>query len=42
VRSGALVGLTSLYEGLAAAPTAFIDLMSGHTMGKTLVRLAER
>ena len=38
VRSGALVGLTSVYDGLSAAPTAFIDLMSGRTMGKTLVR----
>lgn len=39
VRSGALAGLTSIYEGLPAAPAAFIDLMSGRTMGKTLVRL---
>ena len=38
VQSGALIGLTSVYEGLPAAPTAFIDLMSGSTMGKTLVR----
>jgi len=42
VRSGALVGLTSMYDGLEAAPTAFIDLMSGRTMGKTLVHLTER
>lgn len=39
VRSGALVGLTSIYDGLPAAPAAFIDLMSGRTMGKTLVKL---
>ncbi len=39
VQSGALTGLTSIYEGLPAAPAAFIDLMSGRTMGKTLVRL---
>jgi NADPH-dependent curcumin reductase CurA len=39
VRSGSLVGLGSVYEGLEAAPAAFIDLMSGRTMGKTLVRM---
>lgn len=39
VQSGALVGLTSTYDGLPAAPAAFIDLMSGRTLGKTLVRL---
>ncbi len=39
VLGGDLVGLTSIYEGLTAAPTAFIDLMSGHTIGKTLVKL---
>jgi NADPH-dependent curcumin reductase CurA len=40
VRSGSLLGLTSIYDGLEAAPTAFIDLMSGRTIGKTLVRIA--
>lgn len=29
----------TVYEGLEAVPGAFIDLMSGRTMGKTLVRV---
>jgi len=40
VKSGALTALHTLYEGLETAPEAFIDLMSGRTVGKTLVRLA--
>jgi len=40
VRSGTLLGLTSIYDGLETAPTAFIDLMSRRTLGKTLVRIA--
>ena len=37
--SGALTPLDTLYTGLAAAPTAFIDLMGRRTIGKTLVRI---
>jgi len=37
--SGALTPLETLYNGLAAAPTAFIDLMGRRTIGKTLVRI---
>lgn len=39
IESGALKAVESVYEGLERAPEAFIDLMSGRTMGKTLVRL---
>lgn len=38
-RVGSLVPLQQLYQGLAATPRAFIDLMSGKTTGKTLVKL---
>jgi NADPH-dependent curcumin reductase CurA len=38
VRTGALLPTENVYHGLERAPEAFIDLMSGRTMGKTLVR----
>lgn len=41
VRSGAMSTLQTPYDGLESAPTAFIDLMSRRTTGKTLVRLSE-
>ncbi|HUI59213.1 MAG TPA: NADP-dependent oxidoreductase [Steroidobacteraceae bacterium] len=42
VREGALVALDNFHDGLEQAPAAFIELMSGLTIGKTLVRLPER
>jgi NADPH-dependent curcumin reductase CurA len=39
VEAGALRPMECVYEGLAAAPQAFIDMMAGRTMGKTLVRV---
>lgn len=39
VTSGALEPLETLYDGIAAAPAAFIDLMARRTTGKTLVRI---
>ena len=39
VRAGRLSVLTDIRDGIDAAPQAFIDLMSGNTTGKTLVRL---
>ena len=36
---GALVPVNDLREGIEAAPQAFVDLMAGQTLGKTLVRL---
>jgi NADPH-dependent curcumin reductase CurA len=39
VQSGALCSLDNIHEGLESAPAAFIALMSGATVGKTLVRL---
>lgn len=39
VRTGRLKVLTDIRDGIDAAPQAFIDLMSGRTTGKTLVRL---
>ena len=40
VADGRLVPLTNIHEGFDAIPQAFIDLMSGRTIGKTLVRLS--
>lgn len=40
--TGALVPFNAVREGIDAVPHAFIDLMAGRTMGKTLVRLGER
>jgi hypothetical protein len=37
-RTGALRPIECVYDGIANAPRAFIDLMAGRTMGKTLVR----
>ena len=39
VQTGALRSLDNIHEGLESAPSAFIALMSGSTVGKTLVRL---
>jgi NADPH-dependent curcumin reductase CurA len=39
VRTGALRPLDNIHEGIESAPTAFVALMSGATVGKTLVRL---
>lgn len=39
VASGELRPIEYVYAGLEKAPEAFIDLMAGRTMGKTLVRL---
>lgn len=39
VRSGALRALDNFHDGIESAPAAFIALMSGATVGKTLVRL---
>jgi hypothetical protein len=40
VRDGRLRALADIRDGIDAAPQAFVDLMSGRTAGKTLVRLA--
>jgi len=39
LRDGQLVCQETVYEGLAAAPLALADMLSGRTLGKTLVRL---
>jgi hypothetical protein len=39
LRSGALRALDNIHEGFESTPAAFISLMSGDTVGKTLVRL---
>lgn len=36
---GRMVPLVNIRDGIAAVPAAFIDLMAGNTIGKTLVRL---
>ena len=36
---GQLVYRETIYDGLAAAPTALVDMMDGSTTGKTLVRI---
>lgn len=40
VADGALRPIESVYDGLDQAPRAFIDMMTGRTIGKALVRLA--
>lgn len=42
VRSGQLVATENVSTGIGSAPAAFIRLMSGETMGKTLVRVDDR
>lgn len=39
VASGDLKPIESVFRGIAEAPRAFIDMMSGRTIGKALVRL---
>jgi len=39
VASGELVPLINVRDGFEAIPQAFVDLMSGRTIGKTLVRV---
>ena len=39
LRQGELDPLTTEYEGLEAAPGAFVDLLAGATVGTTVVRL---
>jgi len=39
VDDGRLVPLTNIRDGFESLPAAFIDLMSGRTIGKTLVRV---
>ncbi|QOY62731.1 NADP-dependent oxidoreductase [Lysobacter sp. H21R4] len=41
VRGGSVQYRESVSEGLASAPAAFIAMMSGRNLGKSLVRLAE-
>ena len=41
VQTGALRSLDNIHEGIESAPAAFIALMSGSTVGKTLVRLSD-
>ncbi len=38
-QTGALRSLDNIHEGIESAPSAFIALMTGRTVGKTLVRL---
>jgi NADPH-dependent curcumin reductase CurA len=41
VQNGALIALDNIQEGIENAPASFIELMRGHTVGKTLVRLVD-
>jgi len=41
VQTGALRSLDNIHVGIESAPAAFIALMSGSTVGKTLVRLSD-
>jgi len=41
IRNGSLKVLDNLHDGIENAPSAFIELMSGRTVGKTLVKLNE-
>lgn len=38
LRTGALVHRETVFEGLASAPHALVEMIAGHTTGKTLVR----
>jgi len=42
VRSGQLIAMENVADGLEQTPDAFIRLMSGQTTGKTLVRLSDK
>ena len=41
MREGSLTPKTTLYDGLDAAPQAFVDLLAGATVGTTVVRVAD-
>ena len=41
LNSGQLAPQSSLYEGLERAPEAFVSLLAGHTVGTTIVLVAE-
>ncbi|MGY9072138.1 MAG: NADP-dependent oxidoreductase [Acidimicrobiales bacterium] len=41
IDSGALVPKASVYNGLEHAPDAFVSLLAGHTVGTTIVRVAD-
>ena len=41
VKSGDLVALENVTTGIENTPSAFINLMTGKTTGKTIVRLHE-
>jgi len=41
LRSGELRPQTTAYDGLEAAPQAFVDLLAGATVGTTVVRIAD-
>lgn len=40
IASGELTARTTVYDGLDAAPQAFVDLLAGSTVGTTVVRVA--
>lgn len=41
IASGQLTARTTIYEGLDAAPQAFVDLLAGTTTGTTIVQVAQ-
>ena len=41
IQTGALQPKATVYDGLEAAPQAFVDLLAGATVGTTVVRIAE-
>ena len=41
IQTGALQPKATVYDGLEAAPQAFVDLLAGATIGTTVVRIAE-